>query len=257
MPPEPLAGAALWSSQSWRGRDMKPGATKRQGSGGRPDRFPSPAPGAPLRPPQEQSPRPPNPLGFHMPLTWRTVPMRVRAGVGGRPMVPQGGVPLTAVRGGKRQGASELRVGGGWGAQCAGSRQEPPPCCGERMLSSGLAGPPLRTGQGSGHQGVVGLSLGPPLRWDSQCPHRASSPRPRAPWHQLCTSGHRLTEVPKPTGTRENLGDPSLSQRLSALSWSRQSCPRSPRVLSLLWDVSYWVFCFPQPHPALLSTNKM
>lgn len=61
--------------------------------------------------------------------------MRVRAGVGGRPVVPQGRIPLTTVRGGKREGASKLRVGGGRWAQGAGSRDQPPPCCERRMLS--------------------------------------------------------------------------------------------------------------------------
>lgn len=69
-------------------------------------------------------------------LTWRIIPMRVRAGVGRRAVVPQGGVPFTAVRGGKREGASELRVGGRGRAQGAGSREKPPPCCEKRMLSN-------------------------------------------------------------------------------------------------------------------------
>lgn len=62
--------------------------------------------------------------------------MRVRAGVGGWAVVPQGRVPFTAVRGGKREGASKLRVRGGRWTQGAGSRKQPPPCCERRMLSA-------------------------------------------------------------------------------------------------------------------------
>ena len=87
-------------AMAWAGNEG-PGATKQWGSGVCLDRFPSPVPEAPLRPSQEWSSQPPNPVAFHVQLTWRTVTMRVRAGVGGRTVVPQGGVPFTAVRGGK------------------------------------------------------------------------------------------------------------------------------------------------------------
>lgn len=50
-------------------------------------------------------------------------------------MAPQGRVPFTAMCRGKREGASKLRVGGGRWTQGAGSRDKPPPCCEERMLS--------------------------------------------------------------------------------------------------------------------------
>lgn len=83
-------------------------------------------------------PAPPSPVYLDPRLTWRTVPMRVGAGVGGRTVAPQGGVPFTAVRGGKRQGPPELRVGGGGCAQGTGSGDEPPPCCGGRELSDCL-----------------------------------------------------------------------------------------------------------------------
>lgn len=128
-------------------------------------------------------------------LTGGAVAVRVGAGVGRRPVAPQGGVPLTAVRGGQRQGASELGVWGSRGAQRAGAGEEPPPCCEERRLVAGIglrprghsAGPVLGAGEGlpgshrvatAPHRGPTDQASRPPA---PRSLHPASAPRPPAP----------------------------------------------------------------------------
>ena len=78
---------------------------------------------------------------FRSGLTWRAVAMRVRGGVGGWPVAPQGRVPFAAVRGGEREGASELGMGGGGWTQGAGSGDQPAPCCERSTLRTPLGLP--------------------------------------------------------------------------------------------------------------------
>lgn len=85
--------------------------------------------------------------------------MRVRAGIGAWPVAPQGRVPFAAVRGGEREGASELRVGGGGWTQGAGSGDQPAPCCERSTLRTPLCLPSVTERAGRGFPAVQGSGL--------------------------------------------------------------------------------------------------
>ena len=85
--------------------------------------------------------------------------MRVRAGIGAWPVAPQGRVPFAAVRGGEREGASELRVGGGGLTQGAGSGDQPAPCCERSTLRTPLCLPSITERAGWGFPAVQGSGL--------------------------------------------------------------------------------------------------
>lgn len=93
--------------------------------------------------PSRKSFQHPQPGRLPLGLTWRAVAMRVRAGVGGWPVAPQGREPFAAVRGGEREGASELGVGGGGWTQATGSGDQPAPCCERSRLRTPLGLPPV------------------------------------------------------------------------------------------------------------------
>ena len=96
---------------------------------------------------------------FRSGLTWRTVAMRVRGGVGGWPVAPQGRVPFAAVCGGEREGASELGVGGGGWTQGAGSGDQPAPCCERSTLRTPLGLPSVIEQARRGFPAVQGSGL--------------------------------------------------------------------------------------------------